>query len=97
MHISLRMALCLPLITLAACEAVSTTGGNPVAKADQASVRSCIRAVAKHTGVSGGTLNTTIPVVETNQFIIDVPKGSPWTCYTDETGTAIELIETRLG
>ncbi len=95
MHFSLRFALCLPFMALTACEEMATTG-DPAARAELASQKSCIRAVEKHTGVSGASINTTIPVVETGQFIIDLPGKAPWTCYTDETGAAKQLIETRL-
>lgn len=95
MHLSLRFALCLPFMALAACEDMSTAT-DPAARAETKAQRSCIRAVETHTGVSGGKINATIPVVETNQYIVDLPATAPWTCYTDETGTAKELIETRL-
>ena len=49
MHISLRAALCLPFLALAACEDMSTTGGSDP---EGPSKRSCIRAVEKHTGLS---------------------------------------------
>ena len=94
MHISLRAALCLPFLALAACEDMSTTYGSDP---EGTSKRSCIRAVEKYTGKSGGTLNTTRPIVETGQYIVDIPGGPSWTCYTDETGAARELIQTRLG
>ncbi len=96
MHFSLRLALCLPFIGLAACEDLAVID-DPVARAKLNAQRSCIRAVEAHTGVSGGTINTTIPIVEVNQYIVDLPKMPSWTCYTDDTGTAKELIETRLG
>ncbi|WP_372989381.1 hypothetical protein [Sulfitobacter sp.] len=96
MHFSLRLALCLPIMALAACEDMSIAN-DPVARAEAASQRSCLRAVAKHTGVSGGTINTTLPIVETNQYIVDLPGAPSWTCYTDETGAAKELILTRVG
>ena len=95
MHFSLRFALCLPFMALAACEDMATTG-DPAARAELASQKSCIRAVEKHTGVSGASINTTIPVVETGQYIVDLPGAPSWTCYTDETGAAKQLIETRL-
>ncbi|WP_323802397.1 hypothetical protein [Sulfitobacter litoralis] len=94
MHISLRTALCLPFLALAACEDMSATGSSDP---QGPSKRSCIRAVETHTGISGATINTTIPIVETGQHIIDLPGSPSWTCYTDETGAARELIETRLG
>ncbi len=95
MHFPLRFALCLPLMALAACEDMSGAS-DPSARAETVAERSCIRAVESHTGVSGGKINTTIPIVETNQYIIDLPRAKPWTCYTDETGAAKQLIETRL-
>ncbi|MFT6088462.1 hypothetical protein [Sulfitobacter sp.] len=95
MHFSLRFALCLPFMALAACEDMATSG-DPAARAEAKAQRSCIRAVEKHTGVSGGVINTTIPIVEVHQYIVDVPGLAPWTCYTDENGAAKQLIETRL-
>ena len=95
MNIAFRAALCLPFAALAACEDMNTAT-DPAARAELASQRSCMRAVEKHTGTKGASVNTTIPVVETQQYIIDLPNQSPWTCYTDETGAARELIETRL-
>lgn len=95
MQFPLRFALCLPILALAACEDMSTAS-DPAARAEISAQRGCIRAVQKHTGVSGGVINTTIPIVETNQYIVDLPGQDPWTCYTDDTGAAKQLIKTRL-
>ncbi len=90
-----RLALCLPLVALAACEDM-TSSADPVAAANAAAQKRCIRAVEQHTKVKGGVINTTIPIVETNQHIVDLPNAKPWTCYTDDAGNPKELIETRL-
>lgn len=95
MHFPLRFALCLPFMALAACEDMAVAN-DPAARAELKAHRSCIRAVEKHTGVSGGVINTTIPIVEVRQHIVDLPGIAPWTCYTDENGAAKQLIETRL-
>ncbi len=95
MHFSLRLAFCLPFAALAACEDM-TTPADPAAAADAAAQKRCIRAVETHTGVAGGVVNTTIPIVEINQHIIDLPATPSWTCYTDAAGIPKELIKTRL-
>lgn len=96
MHFPMRVALFLPFLALSACEDMASAG-DPAARAELASQKSCLRAVKKHTGISGATINTTIPIIETNQYIIDLPNLPSWTCYTDETGAARELIQTRVG
>ena len=86
----LRSALCLPLLGVAACDEVALAG-DPVALADARGQRTCVKAVADQTGASGVTINTTIPVIEENYFIVDVPNANPWTCITDENGRATQL------
>ena len=96
MRPTLISALCLSLFTVAGCEEIAVAG-DPAALAEVRSQKSCIRAVEQHTKVSGGSINTTIPVVETGQYIIDLPNAPSWTCYVDQNGNATQLIETRLG
>lgn len=96
MRMYLSSALCLTLTALSACDEVAVAN-NPEALAELRSQKSCIRAVEKHTGVSGGKLNKTIPIVETQQYVIDLPNTPSWTCYTDASGNASQLIQTRLG
>ncbi len=91
-----RLALCLPFVALAACEDMNATR-DPAARIEIAAQKRCIRAVQDHTGLSGGAINTILPIVETNQYIIDLPGAPSWTCYTDDAGIPKELIETRLG
>ena len=85
------------VLTLSACDEMAVAD-NPAALAQLRTHKSCIAAVEQHTGISGGMINRTIPIVETNQYIVDLPGGAPkWTCYTDAQGKARELILTRLG
>lgn len=92
----LRTALLLPLLGAAACDEIAVAN-DPAALAEVRGQKSCVSAVAKETGVAGATLNTTIPVIELYRFIVDVPNGNSWTCVTDESGRAIEIVERRTG
>ncbi len=96
MRPSFSIALLLILPALAGCDEVAVAG-DPVALAEVRAQKNCISAVENHTGVAGGVINRTIPIVETGQYIIDLPNTPSWTCYVDEMGTARQLIETRLG
>ncbi|MEO0389674.1 MAG: hypothetical protein AAF218_01910 [Pseudomonadota bacterium] len=82
------------LLGLAACEEIAVAD-DPDALADLRGTRSCVRAVAAETGVSGVTINTTLPVIEVNQYIIDVPGQVSWVCYTNDQNQAIELVRLR--
>lgn len=92
----LRPSLCLALLTVAACDEIAVAN-DPVARAELRGNKSCITAVKKQTGETEVTANTTFPVVETNQFIIDVKGVASWVCYTDDNGRAQELTTVRTG
>jgi hypothetical protein len=92
----LRPALFVCLLGIAACDEVAVSG-DPVALADVRGQKSCVAAVAKHTGASGVAINTILPVVELNRYLVDVPNAPMWTCVTDETGKALEIVESRTG
>ncbi len=92
----LRPLLALPLLAVAACDELAVAG-DPVAVADIRGQRSCVAAVRKETGAAGVAINTTLPVVELNRFIVDVPNAPMWTCVTDENGKALEIVERRTG
>ncbi len=96
MHMILRASLALSLLGLVACDELAVAN-DPEALADLRGQKSCVAAVAKETGASGVTLNTTLPVVELNRFIIDVPNAASWTCVTDENGRASQIVERRTG
>ena len=92
----MRPALVLAILGLSACDELAVAN-DPVALADLRGQNSCLAAVAKLTGAGGVAVNTTVPVVELNRFIIDVPNAASWTCVTDEAGKAIEIVERRNG
>jgi hypothetical protein len=92
----LRPALLLPAMFLAACDELAVAN-DPVALAEVRGQKSCVAAVASHTGASGVSVNTTLPVVELNRFIIDVPNAPSWTCVTDDAGKASEIVERNRG
>ena len=92
----LRSALCLSLLAVAACDEIAVAG-DPVALADVRGSKSCIAAVNKQTGTTGAVLNTSVPIIELNRFVVNTAAGTPWTCITDENGKAIELVENRTG
>ena len=88
--------IALSVLGLAACDELAVAN-DPTALADLRGQKSCVAAVAKQTGASGVAVNTTLPVVELNRFIIDVPNAASWTCVTDANGAAIEIVERQTG
>jgi hypothetical protein len=96
MPLRLPLALLPALIGLAACDEIAVAD-DPVALAEVRGQKSCVAAVANHTGVAAATLNTSLPVVEVDRFIVDVPGGNSWTCVTDERGKALEIVERTRG
>jgi len=87
-------ALMISVAGLSACDELAVAG-DPAALAELRGGKSCIAAVQRQTGKKGATVNTTIPVVELNQYIIDVPGAKSWNCFTDEKGKAVEMTEFR--
>ena len=96
MHILSRSLLGFSLLGLAACDELALAN-DPVALAELRGQKSCVAAVTSGTGASGVAVNTTLPVIELNRFIIDVPNAAPWTCVTDETGKATQIVERQTG
>lgn len=96
MPISPRPALFVALLGLAACDEIAVAD-DPAALAELRGQKSCVAAVAKTSGVSGATINTSRPVVELYRHIVDVPGGGSWACITDDSGKAIEIVEQRSG
>ena len=90
-----RPALVLCLLGVAACDEIAVAG-DPVALADLRGQKSCVAAVNAQTGAKS-VINTTLPVVETNRFIVDVPNAASWTCVTDANGKALEIVERQNG
>jgi hypothetical protein len=96
MHYLLRPALCLSLLAVAACDEIAVAG-DPVALADVRGQKSCVSAVSKQSGSTGAVINTTVPIVELNRYIVDVPNGKSWTCVTDINGNATQIVEQQTG
>jgi hypothetical protein len=96
MRVFTRTAVCLSILALAACDELAVAN-DPVALAELRANNSCIAAVKAQTGAATATLNTTLPIVEINQYVIDVPGAPSWTCFTDGAGQASELVELRVG
>ena len=96
MHKFLRPALVLSLLGLAACDEMAVAN-DPTALADLRGQKSCVAAVAKQTSASGVTLNPTLPIVEINRYVVDVPNAPSWTCVTDDNGKALQIVERRTG
>ncbi|MBD3663354.1 hypothetical protein [Sulfitobacter aestuariivivens] len=92
MPVFLRSALCLSLLAVAACDEIAVAN-DPEALADLRGQKSCVRAVVDETGADGVAINTTIPIIETNYFIVDVPNAKSWSCVTDENGRATQIAE----
>ena len=89
----MRAALCLPLLGVAACDEVALAGDSGGTLSESRGQRTCVKAVADQTKATGVTINTTIPVIEENYFVVDVPNGNSWTCITDESGRATQIAE----
>ena len=96
MTLLLRALVFLSILGLAACDELAVAD-DPVALADVRGQKSCVAAVRKETGIAGVAINTSLPIVEVNRFIVDVPGGGMWTCVTNDAGRALEIVERRTG
>lgn len=94
MRAFLRPLLGLSLFAVAACDELAVAD-DPAALAELRATKSCVRAVNAQTGASNAVINTTLPIIETNQYIVDVPGAPSWTCFTDDAGQARQLVELR--
>ncbi|APE43283.1 hypothetical protein BOO69_07510 [Sulfitobacter alexandrii] len=92
----LRPALLIALLGVAACDEVAVAN-DPVARAELRATKSCIAAVENETGVSGASINTTIPIIEVNQYIVNVPNAPYWTCITNDEGQAQTITQNQRG
>jgi precorrin-4 methylase len=90
------LILCAAAMALSACDPAEYDA-DPDVRRDARANRTCIAAVAAQTGAAA-QLNTDLPVVEVNQYIIDVPTGQQrWMCRTDDEGTATQLYKMGQG
>ncbi|MEL6960591.1 MAG: hypothetical protein AAGL89_16755 [Pseudomonadota bacterium] len=80
------------LVALVGCDDIETSS-DADARAEARGNRSCIRAVNRETEVSGATANTTLPVVEVNQYAINAGDGTRYICYTNDLQSAQLLVK----
>ncbi|MEQ6248151.1 hypothetical protein ABMC89_04605 [Sulfitobacter sp. HNIBRBA3233] len=89
-------ALCVGFLALAACDPAEFDS-DPDVRRDAKANRTCVNAVENQTGAAA-QLNTTLPIVEINQYIIDVPAlQERWMCRTEDDGTASQLYKMGQG
>ena len=90
------LILCMAAMALTACDPAEFDP-DPDVRRDARANRTCVKAVTEQAG-SKGQLNTTLPVVEINQYIIDVPEAQErWMCRTDDEGNASQLYKMGTG
>ncbi|MDG1069327.1 MAG: hypothetical protein P8P40_13270 [Sulfitobacter sp.] len=86
------LILCAAAMALTACDPAEFDA-DPDVRRDARANRTCMAAVTAQTG-SPSQLNTTLPIVEVNQYIIDVPANQQrWMCRTDDEGNATQLYK----
>lgn len=76
---------------LAACDELAVLD-DPDALLDLRGNKSCVRAINRQLDVTTAVANTTLPVVEVNQYIVDVPGGKSYICYTNDAGVAQQIV-----
>lgn len=92
-------------LTLFCCCLMALTGCDPAefdadpdVRREARGARTCVSAVRNETGDASAMLNQTLPIVEANQFIVDVPATQArWLCRTDDAGTAEQLYKMGQG
>jgi hypothetical protein len=92
----LRATLIVSVLGLAACDEAAVIN-DPVARAELRATKSCVAAVENETGASGVAINTTIPIIELNQYIVNVPNAPYWTCLTNDEGQAQTIVQNQRG
>ena len=87
---------CMATLALAACDPAEFDP-DPDVRRDARANRTCVKAVKDQVGAPA-VQNTTLPVVEVNQYIIDVIGTSEmWMCRTDDEGNASQLYKMGTG
>jgi len=84
-------------LALAACDLTEFVDPDPDVRRDARANRTCVSAVTTQVGAPA-VQNTVLPVVEVNQYIIDVPTTQErWMCRTDDGGTATQMYRMGTG
>ncbi|MGJ8545469.1 MAG: hypothetical protein ACSHWZ_08500 [Sulfitobacter sp.] len=99
MKIFTRLAptLTIAVLALAACDPAEFDS-DPEVRSEARGARLCTTAVKSETGDAGAVLNTTLPIIELNQIIIDTPASqSRWMCLTDDGGTPQSIYQMGRG
>lgn len=90
------LILFMTAMALTACD-LAEFDSDPDVRRDARANRTCAKAVSTQAG-SKAQLNTTLPIVEVNQYIMDVPElQKRWMCRTDDEGDATQLYEMGTG
>jgi hypothetical protein len=90
------LLLCAAAVALTACDPAEFDP-DPDVRRDARANRTCANAVSEQTA-SPAQLNTTLPIVEINQYIMDVPAiNERWMCRTDDEGNASQLYRMGAG
>ncbi len=85
--------LCMATMALSACDPAEFDA-DPDVRRDARANRKCVVAVKEQTGDATSRINTTLPVVEINQYIVDVPANQErWMCRTDDAGTPTQMYK----
>lgn len=93
----LAPALCIATLALAACDPAEFDA-DPEVRSQARGERKCLTAVTAQTGVSAVAINTTLPIVEVNQIIVDVTTNQTnWMCRTDDLGEPQTLYQMGQG
>ncbi|MCX7565539.1 hypothetical protein OS189_04180 [Sulfitobacter sp. F26169L] len=80
-------------MALAACDPAEFDP-DPDVRRDARANRKCVVSVKEQTGDAASRLNTTLPIVEINQYIIDAPTlQERWMCRTDDEGNPTQLYK----
>ncbi|WP_298863742.1 hypothetical protein [uncultured Sulfitobacter sp.] len=89
------LILCMATMALTACDPAEFDS-DPDVRRDARANRKCVIAVKAQTKDEASQLNTTLPIVEVNQYIVDAPTlQERWMCRTDDAGEPTQLY--RLG
>jgi len=90
------LILCTAVMALSACDPAEFDA-DPDVRRDARANRTCLKAVSDKAD-SPAQANSSLPVVEINQYIIDVPASQErWMCRTDDKGNATQLYKMGQG
>lgn len=91
------LILCMSTLALAACDPAEFDP-DPDVRRDARAHRKCVVSVKEQTGDATAQLNQTLPIVEVNQYIIDLPGAQErWMCRTDDEGNPTQLYKLGAG